>query len=154
MYGVCKAYNTEVWYENLIHRSAVYVFFANLLTAEYGLRLTLKFVLHRQNLIFVTMAASLATLEDTGSVSDSSSVSESEIPYSTRILLMTVEKLKKAKPAGARPILPAPPRALDAGVELAAADHGGSRSIERRLCNNHWWVFYSIKIISIYISTC
>ena len=47
------------------------------------------------------MAASLATLEDTGSVSDSSSVSESEIPYSTRILLITVEKLKKAKPAGA-----------------------------------------------------
>ena len=53
------------------------------------------------------MAASLATLEDTGSVSDSSSVSESKNPYSTRILLMTVEKLKQAKPAGADFNLPA-----------------------------------------------
>ena len=78
-----------------------------------------------------TMAATLATLEDTGSVSDSSSVSESEIPYSTRILLMTVEKLNFEEGPGristfllcawsrglegeARPILPASPRALHA----------------------------------------
>ena len=102
-----------------------------LLAAELNTGFARHFVLHRQNIIFIQpwQLYTLATLEDTGSVSDSSSVSESEIPYSTRILLMTVEKLNfeegristfllcawsRGLEGEARPILPAPPRALHA----------------------------------------
>ena len=144
-----------------------------LLAAELNTGFARHFVLHRQNIIFIQpwQLYTLATLEDTGSVSDSSSVSESEIPYSTRILLMTVEKLNFEEGPGristfllcawsrglegeARPILPASPRALHALSRWRAW------SVQLcwwqrlwwcpRLCNNHRWVFYSIKIISIY----